>query len=74
MEHDKSNSYPSINTVIFDEFLTRRFYVPDEFILFMNVLSTIIRLRDNVKIFMLGIDILNLIMYIYSIETTNKRG
>lgn len=54
MEHDKSTSYPDITTIIFDEFLTRRYYLPDEFILFMNVLSTIIRQRNNVKIFMLG--------------------
>lgn len=54
VEHDKSSSYPNVTTVIFDEFLTRRYYLPDEFILFMNVLSTIIRNRDNVKIFMLG--------------------
>lgn len=54
MEHDKSTSFPNITTVIFDEFLTRRYYLPDEFILFMNVLSTIIRQRSNVKIFMLG--------------------
>lgn len=53
-EHDKSTSYPNITTVVFDEFLTRRYYLPDEFMLFMNVLSTIIRQRDNVKIFMLG--------------------
>jgi len=54
VEHDKSTSYPKITTVIFDEFITRRYYLNDEFILFMNVLSTIIRQRDNVKIFMLG--------------------
>lgn len=54
MEHDKSTSYPNITTIIFDEFLTRKYYLPDEFILFMNVLSTIIRHRNNVKIFMLG--------------------
>ena len=54
MEHDKSTSYPNITTIVFDEFLTRRYYLPDEFILFMNVLSTIIRHRSNVKIFMLG--------------------
>ena len=53
-EHDKSSSYPNIQTIIFDEFLTRGMYLPDEFILFMNCLSTIIRDRDNVKIFMLG--------------------
>ena len=54
MEHDKSTSYPEITTILFDEFLTRTIYLPDEFVLFMNVLSTIIRDRKNVKIFMLG--------------------
>lgn len=54
VEHDKSTSYPNITTVLFDEFLTRQYYLNDEFILFMNTLSTIIRQRDNVTIFMLG--------------------
>lgn len=54
MEHDKSTSYPHIHTIIFDEFLTRQYYLPDEFILFMNCLSTIARLRTDVEIFMLG--------------------
>lgn len=54
MEHDKSTSYPRVTTIIFDEFLTRQYYLPNEFVLFMNVLSTIIRHRNNVKIFMLG--------------------
>lgn len=53
-EHEKSSSYPNVTTIVFDEFLTRRGYLPDEFILFMNLLSTIIRQRDNVKVFMLG--------------------
>ena len=54
MEHDKSTSYPLIDTIIFDEFLTRKYYLPNEFVEFMNVISTIVRHRDNVKIFMLG--------------------
>lgn len=54
MEHDKSTSYPGVQTIIFDEFLTRKYYLPDEFILFLNVLSTIIRQRNDVKIFMFG--------------------
>lgn len=54
VEHDKSTSYPNVTTIIFDEFLTRQYYLPNEFVVFMNVLSTIIRHRDNVKIFMLG--------------------
>lgn len=54
MEHDKSTSYPNITTICFDEFLTRSSYIQDEFVLFMNVISTIVRHRTNVKIFMLG--------------------
>ena len=54
MEHDKSTSYPKVNHILFDEFLTRQLYLPNEFVLFMNTLSTIIRQRNNVKIFMCG--------------------
>lgn len=54
MEHDKSTSYPGVTTICFDEFLTRTQYLPDEFILFMNVISTIVRQRKDVTIFMLG--------------------
>ena len=54
MEHYKSIAFPTITTVIFDEFLSRQGYLPNEFILFQNCLSTIIRDRDNVKIIMLG--------------------
>ena len=54
VEHDKSTSYPNVYNIVFDEFLTRRYYLPDEFVIFMNVLSTIIRDRENIKIFMLG--------------------
>lgn len=53
-EHNKSTSYPKVTTIIFDEFLTSSTYLPDEFVLFMNVVSTIVRRRTNVKIFMLG--------------------
>lgn len=54
MEHDKSTSYPDVTTVVFDEFISRIGYLPNEFVLFMNVLSTIIRQRNNVKIYMLA--------------------
>ena len=57
MEHDKSTSYPGVKTIIFDEFLTRgRGLGDDEFLLFMNVLSTIIRdpSRTDIEIFMLA--------------------
>lgn len=54
MEHDKGGADPKITTVLFDEFITRSVYLREEFVLFQNCLSTIIRQRDNVKIFMLG--------------------
>lgn len=53
-EHNKSVSYPHITTIFFDEFLTKKLYLADEFILFMNTISTIVRQRDNVEIFMAG--------------------
>ncbi|MCS5737116.1 phage DNA encapsidation protein, partial [Herbiconiux daphne] len=53
-EHDKSTSYPNIGIIIFDEFLTNRLYLNDEFVLFMNCVSTIVRKREDVKIYMLG--------------------
>lgn len=54
MEHDKSTQYPTVGTIIFDEFISRGGYFPDEFISFTNVLSTIIRDRTDVRIIMLG--------------------
>lgn len=53
-EHNKSISYPNVKTIVFDEFLTKRAHLQDEFVLFMNTVSTIIRQRTDVKIFMLG--------------------
>ena len=53
-EHYKSTSYPDIKTILFDEFITRKMYLPEEFVKFQNLLSTIIRLRTDVKIFMCG--------------------
>lgn len=54
MEHYKSTSFPKITTIIFDEFMSRSGYLPNEWILFMNTISTIVRLRSNIKIIMLG--------------------
>lgn len=53
-EHDKSTSYPNVDLIIFDEFLTNRLYLQDEFVAFMNTVSTIVRRREDVKIYMLG--------------------
>lgn len=55
MEHDKGGNYPNtVTTIIFDEFLTRGMYLPDEMALFSNVLSTLLRDDGQAKIWMLG--------------------
>lgn len=51
-EHYKSASYPRIRTILFDEFMTRTRYLVDEFIIFQNMISTIVRQRNDVTIFM----------------------
>lgn len=51
-EHDKSTGYPNVKIILFDEFITRTGYLTDEFTLFGNTISTIIRKRDDVMIFM----------------------
>lgn len=53
-EHNKSVSYPNVGLIIFDEFLTNKLYLNDEFVHFMNTVSTIVRKREDVKIYMLG--------------------
>lgn len=53
-EHNKSISFPNVRTILFDEFLTKHAYLRDEFVLFMNTISTIVRQRTDVKIYMLG--------------------
>lgn len=54
IEHDKSTEYPNVTIILFDEFLAKGAYLPDEFILFTNALSTIIRDRGDARIYMVG--------------------
>ena len=53
-EHYKGTRYNDIGTVMFDEFVATRYYLPDEFVQFQNLLSTIIGNRPGVVIYMLG--------------------
>ena len=53
-EHDKSTAYPRVKNIFFEEFLSRHNYLPDEFLSFTSLLSTVIRLRNDVRIFMAG--------------------
>lgn len=51
----KATSYPNIDTILFEEFMAIDCsYLNDELNLFLNLISTIVRYRHNVKIFMLA--------------------
>ena len=50
----KSRSYPGIKHILFDEFLTRSMPIQNEFVNYMNLLSTIIRYRNDVDVYMVG--------------------
>lgn len=53
----KSSTFENVDTIIFDEFLITKstyHYLPNEIIQFAELLETIIRLRPNIKILMLG--------------------
>lgn len=72
-EHYKSTAYPHIKTILFDEFITRKSYLPDEFVRFQSLLSTIIRLRTDVTIFMCGNSVNKFCPYFTEMGLTNVR-
>ena len=72
-EHDKSTSYPAVRNIFFEEFLSRKNYLYDEFNIYMNTLSTIIRLRNDVKIFMAGNTINKYAPYFSEMGLTNVK-
>ena len=71
VEHNKSTSYPEIDLIVFDEFLTNSLYLQDEFVIFMNTVSTIVRRRDGVKIYMLGNTVNKFCPYFKEMGLTN---
>ena len=73
-EHDKGFEAPEIGNIIFDEFIARGRYLPDEFITFSNVLSTIIRDRGGIKIFMSGNTINRFSPYFKEMGLTNVKN
>lgn len=53
-ERTKGSDRGHFDIIVFDEFLSRADYLHNEFTIFQNVLSSIIRDRDNTQIYMLG--------------------
>lgn len=52
-EHYKSASYHRVTTMVFDEFMTRERYLPDEVFKFFDIMETVFRHRQG-KVYMLG--------------------
>lgn len=52
--YKSGKGYPYVKNILFDEFITRDLPLIDEFTIFQNLLSTIIRKKEDCKIFMCG--------------------
>ena len=53
--YDKTNPYPDVNMIVFDEFLCKPSEeIPDEFSQLLNLVSTIKRKREDMVIYLLG--------------------
>lgn len=51
----KMSQYPNVTTISFEEFMSQTAtYLQDELNLFLNVVSTIVRNRTNVQVYLLG--------------------
>lgn len=57
VEHDKSTSYPYVYDLYFDEFIPMRGsggHLVDEWVLFTNVVSTVMRRKENFHVYMIA--------------------
>lgn len=54
VETSKGADRGPVKYICFDEFITRQFYLQNEFVLFQNILSSIIRKRSGIIIYMLA--------------------
>jgi Podovirus DNA encapsidation protein (Gp16). len=53
-EQYKMTTYPNVKILLFDEFLTRDGYLNQEFLSLTSIISTIVRLSGDLKIYMCG--------------------
>lgn len=53
-EHYKGTSYPNIGLIFYDEFITRQYYIKNEFMMFTSLVSTLVRLERKARIFLVA--------------------
>lgn len=74
----KSSAYPDITTIIFDEFIPEKGgfnrYLPNEVEIFLNLVDSIVRSRDNVHVYLLAntVSIVNVYFQYFKIEPGKK--
>lgn len=72
-EHYKSNPFPMVRIAFFDEFITRGYYLPDEFVKLENLISTIVRERQDLRIFMMANTVNKYCPYFNEMGLTNVK-
>lgn len=53
-EHERDKNFTDLSMIVYDEFVTRGMYLYGEFVRFINILSSYIREKDGVVVYMLG--------------------
>jgi hypothetical protein len=78
-QSEKSNAYPSVSTIIFDEFIREKDnsgYIPNEVEALLNLMDTVFRNRDNVRCICLSnaVSVVNpYFLYFNLVPNINKR-
>jgi hypothetical protein len=78
-QSEKSNAYPNVSTIIFDEFIREKDnsgYIPNEVEALLNLMDTVFRNRDNVRCVCLSnsVSVVNpYFLYFGIIPNINKR-
>ena len=72
-EQKDHSGYPRIKNILFDEVITRKYYLPDEFVTFQKVISNIVRERNDARIYMTGNAINRYCIYFKEMGLTHVR-
>jgi hypothetical protein len=78
-QSEKSNAYPNVSTIVFDEFIREKDnsgYMPNEVEALLNLMDTVFRNRDNVRCVCLSnaVSVVNpYFLYFGIVPNTNKR-
>lgn len=70
-QHYTSGNYNDVSNIIFEEFVSRQQYLPKEPMKLMQFVSTVVRRRDNVKVWMIGNTISRVCPYFSEWELKN---